>query len=90
MNKSELVQHVAKVAGISAKEAANVVDAFTKAIKTALKKKDRVSLVGFGTWEVRKRKARAGVNPKTGAKIHIPAHNVPKFNPGKELKEVCA
>ncbi|MBI3894083.1 MAG: HU family DNA-binding protein [Candidatus Wallbacteria bacterium] len=89
MNKAELVQCVAHDAGLSTKEAQNVVDAFTDAIKAALGKKDRVSLVGFGTWEVRKRAARGGVNPKTGAKLQIPEHNVPRFTPGKELKEVC-
>ncbi|MBI4871751.1 MAG: HU family DNA-binding protein [Candidatus Riflebacteria bacterium] len=88
MNKAELVQRVAKEAGIGAKEAATAVEAFTTAIKEALKAKERVSLVGFGTWEVKTRAARNGVNPKTGQKIQIPAQTVPRFSPGKELREL--
>lgn len=89
MNKAELVQAVAEEAGLSSKEATSAVDAFTAAIKRALGKRDRVSLVGFGTWEIKQRAARNGVNPKTGEKITIPAHEVTRFSPGKDLKSSC-
>jgi DNA-binding protein HU-beta len=88
MNKSELVQVVAKESGLTHKEATEAIDSLTDAIKKSLKKGDRVSLVGFGSWEVKKRAQRNGVNPQTGAKIKIPARKVPKFNPGKELRDI--
>ena len=87
MNKAELIQVISKETGITNREANDVIDSFVEAIRGTLKKGKRVSLVGFGSWEVKKRKARNGVNPQTGAKIKIPARKVPKFNPGKELKE---
>ncbi len=87
MNKAELVQAVAAQTGITLKEAGAVVDAFMDTVKRSLKKGVRVSLVGFGSWEVRKRAARNGVNPRTGKKIKIPARKVVKFNPGKELRD---
>jgi len=88
MNKSELVTVVAKESGLTHKEATEAIDSLTDAIKKSLKKGDRVSLVGFGSWEVKKRAQRNGVNPQTGAKIKIPARKVPKFNPGKELRDI--
>ena len=86
MNKQELIAAVAKDSGLTHREATHAIDALTEAIKKSLKKGERVSLVGFGSWEVRKRAPRNGVNPQNGAKIKIAARRVPKFNPGKELK----
>ncbi|HOV21319.1 MAG TPA: HU family DNA-binding protein [Candidatus Ratteibacteria bacterium] len=86
MNKGQLVDEVAKVV-CSKKEAVAAVDAVIEAIKKALKKGDVVTLVGFGTFKVAKRKARTGRNPQTGATIKIPAKKVPVFRPGSELKE---
>ena len=88
MNKADLVEQIAKETGITKNAADAVIDALTEAIKKSLKKGKRVSLVGFGSWEVKRRKARKGVNPQTGAKITIPASKYPKFNPGKELKSM--
>lgn len=88
MNKAELTQAIAQRAGLTLKDAGSAIDAFVGAIKDALKKGEKVQLAGFGTWEVKKRAARNGVNPKTGAKIRIKAHKVPKFTAGKNLKEV--
>ncbi len=86
MNKEDLVNEVAKVMGTK-KEAQAAVDCIFSSVTKALKKKDTVSLVGFGTFKVSKRKARKGRNPQTGEEIKIKAQNVPKFTPGKALKE---
>lgn len=88
MNKADLVATLSKEVGITQQEAGLALDTFVTTVKKALKKGDRVSLVGFGSWEVRKRAARNGVNPQTGEKIKIKARKVVKFNPGKELKEL--
>lgn len=85
MNKADLVDAVAKYTCTKA-EAAGAVDAFLDAVKKSLKKGDTVNLVGFGTFAVRKRKARVGRNPQTGKAITIAARKVPVFRPGKELK----
>jgi len=86
MNKGDLVNEVAKVVGTK-KEAQAAVDCVFSSITKALKKKQKVTLIGFGTFKVDKRKARKGVNPQTGEKIKIKAKRVPKFVPGKALKE---
>ncbi|HIC84809.1 MAG TPA: HU family DNA-binding protein [Desulfobacterales bacterium] len=86
MNKSDLVNEVAKVVSTK-KEAQAAVDCVFDTIKKALKKKDTVTLIGFGTFKVEKRKARKGRNPQTGEVIKIKAKKVPKFVPGKALKE---
>lgn len=86
MNKGELIAEVAKVLN-SKKEAQAAVDQVFSAITEALTKKDNVTLVGFGTFKVSERKARKGRNPQTGKEIDIPARNVPKFVPGKNLKD---
>lgn len=86
MVKADLVSKVAEI-GITKKQAGEVVDAFVGAIKEALAKGDKVSLVGFGTFSVKERAAREGRNPRTGKKIKIPKKKVPSFRPGKELKE---
>jgi DNA-binding protein HU-beta len=87
LNKQELVASVAEKAAISKKDAEKAVNAVIESIKSALHNGDKVSLVGFGTFEVRERKARKGLNPQTKQPIEIPAGKVPAFKPGKELKE---
>jgi nucleoid DNA-binding protein len=86
MNKADLVNEVAKIVKTK-KEAQEVVDCIFSTITGALKKKDDVTLIGFGTFKTSKREARAGRNPQTGEKIQIGARNVPKFIPGKALKD---
>ena len=87
MNKSDLVDSIAKSADISKAAAARALDATVDTIKKALKKGDTVSLVGFGTFKVGKRAARNGRNPRTGETIKIKAAKVPKFSAGKGLKD---
>jgi len=87
MNKAELVEEVAGKAGLTKKDANNVINAMTSAITDSLVREEKVTLVGFGTFQVVERKARRGVNPQTGKTIEIPAKKVPKFKPGKELRE---
>ena len=86
MNKADLIEEVAKVT-CSKKEAEGAVGAILTAIKKALKKGDSVTLVGFGTFGVSKRKARTGRNPQTGEAIKIAAKKVPVFKAGKDLKD---
>ena len=87
MNKSDLVDAIAKSAELSKAAAARALDATVDTIKKALKKGDTVSLVGFGTFKVGKRAARNGRNPRTGETIKIKAAKVPKFTAGKGLKD---
>ncbi|WP_026653158.1 HU family DNA-binding protein [Butyrivibrio proteoclasticus] len=87
MNKTELVDAIAKETGLSKKDSEKAVKAFTEAVTKELKKKGKVQLVGFGTFETAKRAARTGKNPQTGAAIKIPAATVPKFKAGKALKD---
>ncbi len=87
MNKSELIEAIAKSADISKATAGSALDGTLDAIKAALKKNDSVTLVGFGTFKVGKRAARTGRNPRTGAEIKIKAAKVPKFSAGKALKD---
>lgn len=87
MNKAELIEAVAEAADISKAAAARAVDALTDTIANALKQDDPVTLVGFGTFTVRKRAARSGRNPRTGETITIEASRVPGFKPGKALKD---
>lgn len=88
MNKTELVDAIAKEAGLTKKDAANAVDAFVEVVSKELKKKGKVQLIGFGTFETSKRAARTGKNPQTGEAIKIPAATVPKFKAGKALKDI--
>ena len=88
MNKSELIAKLAKDVKISKVQAARAVSSFQEAVKGTLKKKDKLTLVGFGTFKVSERKARTGRNPQTGAVIRIPARKVAKFVPGKALKKL--
>jgi DNA-binding protein HU-beta len=87
VNKSELIEHIAKQADISKAAATRALEAMIGGVKTTLKRGGSVSLVGFGTFTVTKRAARAGRNPRTGAAIKIKAAKVPKFRPGKGLKD---
>lgn len=85
MNKAELIDAIAADAGITKAQAKKAIDSFTDNVGKTLKKGDRISLVGFGTFSVIKRNARNGRNPKTGAPINIHAKNVAKFKAGSEL-----
>ena len=87
MNKSDLVEEVADQTGLTKKVSRKVVDAIISAITDSLVREEKVTLVGFGTFQVRERKARIGRNPQTGQTIEIPTKRVPKFVPGKGLKE---
>lgn len=87
MNKKDLVEAVAKSAKISKKSAQDTIDATFNAVADALAKSNKVTLVGFGSFSVRSRKAREGRNPRTGAKIQIKASKVPAFSAGKTLKD---
>ena len=87
MNKSELIDQIAKSADISKAAAGRALDAFIDAVGEALKEGDQVALVGFGTFAVRERAARSGRNPQTGATIEIAAGKVPAFKAGKALKD---
>ena len=90
MNKTELINAVAERAALSKKDSEAAVTAALDAITAALAEGDEVRLVGFGTFEVKKREARIGRNPKTKEEIQIPATKVPAFKPGKALKDVVA
>ena len=87
MNKAELINAVAASADVSKKDAEAVVSAMLETITGALKEGDKVQLVGFGSFEVKKRAARTGRNPKTKEAIEIPASVVPVFKAGKALKD---
>ena len=87
MNKAELIEYVARNAKLSKADAGRALEAVTKGITQSLKQGDSVLLVGFGGFSVTKRAAREGRNPRTGEAVHIPAAKVPKFTPGKGLKE---
>lgn len=87
MNKNDLVNQVSDNTGLSKSDSAKAVDSVLDTITDTLKSGGDVRLVGFGTFLVSKRKATTGRNPQTGASIQIPAANVPKFRPGKALKE---
>ena len=87
MTKAELIGKVAADAKISKAAAAKVLGSFIDAVKSSLKKGDKVTLVGFGSFSVSQRKARKGRNPQTGKAIKIPAKKVPKFSAGKAFKE---
>jgi DNA-binding protein HU-beta len=87
MTKEDLVAKAANAAGISKTQAAKALKAIISGIEVSLKKGDKVTLVGFGTFSVVKRAARQGRNPATGKPIHIPAAKIPKFRPGKKLRK---
>jgi DNA-binding protein HU-beta len=87
VNKAELIDHIAEQADISKAAALRALEAMIGGVTTTLKKNGSVSIVGFGTFAVTKRAARTGRNPRTGAAIKIKAAKVPKFRPGKGLKD---
>ena len=87
MNKQDIIEEVAKQAGISKAAAGRAVETMTGTIKKGLKKNERVSIVGFGSFTTRKRSARKGRNPQTGEVMDIKERNVIRFSPGKPLKE---
>jgi DNA-binding protein HU-beta len=87
MNKNDLIDAVAESAGLTKADAGRAVDAVVASVTSALKKGDSVTVVGFGTFQVRSRAARTGRNPKTGENISIPASNNPVFKAGKALKD---
>ncbi|MEN6373500.1 MAG: HU family DNA-binding protein [Smithella sp.] len=89
MNKADIINEIAKTTCTKA-EAAKALDAFLEAVKKDLKKGNKVTIIGFGTFSVTKRAARKGRNPQTGATIKIAAKKVPKFTPGKALKAAVA
>ena len=90
MNKSELISAVAEKAALSKKDAESAVTAVLDVISDALAEGEEVRLVGFGSFEVKHRKARMGLNPKDKTPVPIPATKVPAFKPGKALKDVVA
>jgi DNA-binding protein HU-beta len=87
VNKSELIEHIAKQADISKAAAGRSLEAVIGAVRTTLKKGGSVTIPGFGTFAVTKRAARTGRNPRTGDAIKIKAAKVPKFRPGKGLRD---
>jgi DNA-binding protein HU-beta len=87
MTKAELIDKIASGAGFTKTDAAKALDTTLDAVRMALKKGQKVTLIGFGTFSVTKRKARKGRNPRTGQEIKIPAAKVPKFTAGKTLKD---
>ena len=90
MNKEELVTEISKSAKVTKKEAEAVLSATIETIENTVKKGDKVTLIGFGTFEPRKRAARTGRNPQTGKEIKIAAKTVPAFSAGKKFKEAVA
>jgi DNA-binding protein HU-beta len=87
MNKTDLVSAIASKSGLNKKNSEAALNAFISTVQDTLKKGDKVVLVGFGTFEVRKRAARKGRNPQTKKEITIPASNAPVFKAGKGLKD---
>ena len=90
MTKSDLIDKVAEKCELTKKDSGKAIDTIISAMTQALSKGDKIQLVGFGTFEVRKREARKGRNPQTGAEIKIAARKVPVFKAGKALKEAVA
>ena len=88
MNREELIAEISKSANVTKKLASDVLSATIDAIQTSVKKGNKVTLVGFGTFESRKRAARTGRNPQTGKEIKIAAKTVPAFSAGKKFKEL--
>ncbi len=87
MTKTDIIGKIAKDCKLSKVSSAKALDSFVEGVKKALKKGEKVTLIGFGTFSVTQRKARKGRNPQTGKEIKIPARKAPKFSAGKALKE---
>ena len=90
VNKTGLVKSLAEKTGVTQKDAAKVLDAVLESIQSTLAQGEKVQIIGFGTFEVRDRKARNVISPATGKEIKVPATRVPAFKPGKSLKEAVA
>lgn len=90
MTKAELIAAIAEKSGMTKKDAEKALSATIETITDTLAKGDKIQLVGFGTFEVRERKAREGINPQSKAKIKIPATKVPAFKAGRALKDAVA
>lgn len=90
MNKQDLIKSLSEKSGVSQKEAGAVLEAFIESVTETLKAKDKIVLTGFGIFEAAERAARTGRNPKTGEEIKIPANIIPRFKPGKTLKDTVA
>ena len=90
MNKAKLIEQMAKGSKLSKAACKGALEAFIQTVKQSLKQNKPVVLTGFGTFSVMKRKSRVGINPATGKKMQIPAKKVPKFKPGKALRELVA
>ena len=90
MNKAELIAAVAENTGLSKKDSEKAVNATFETITTALEQGEKVSLVGFGAFDVKERAARMGRNPRTKEEVEIPASRVPQFKAGKALKDAVA
>ncbi len=88
MNKAALIEHMAKETKLPKTTCKSALESFIKAVEGTLKKGKTVVLTGFGTFAVMKRKERLGINPATGQKMKIPSKRVPKFKPGKRLKDM--
>ncbi|OGI17488.1 MAG: DNA-binding protein [Candidatus Melainabacteria bacterium RIFOXYA12_FULL_32_12] len=88
MNKEELVKEISKKAKVSQKQASEIISLTLETIEKTVSKGKKVTLVGFGTFEARKRAARTGRNPQTGKEIKIPAKTVPAFSAGKKFREL--
>ena len=89
MNKADLVSMIAAKSNLTKKDSESALNAFVETVETALKKGEKIQLVGFGTFEVRTRAARTGINPRTKESIKIPATKAPVFKAGKALKDSC-
>ncbi len=89
MNKSDLVSMIAAKSNLTKKDSESALNAFIESVQTSLKKGEKIQLVGFGTFEVRSRSARTGINPRTKESIKIPASKAPVFKAGKALKDSC-
>lgn len=90
MKKEQLINEVSKNANLTKENARKVIEVFMDAVSNCLKKGEALQLMGFGTFSITDRKARSGLHPRTGEEITIPAKKVPKFSPGKSLKEAAA
>ena len=88
MNKADLVSMIAAKSNLTKKDSESALNAFVETVEAALKKGEKIQLVGFGTFEVTERKARVGRNPKTNEEMPIPGGKAPKFKAGKQLKDV--
>jgi len=88
MTKAELVEEVSRISELTKKHSEVIVNTVFQSIVDALHKDEKIELRGFGSLRIRQRRSRQGRNPKTGARVHVPAKKIPYFKPGKELKEL--